>query len=255
MLMYNNKEVLRVVAVMEIIHGKTSNYMVRRTFSLVCSGCGKKQRMNDILENFELFLNYQFVYDTVTKKNRDSSVGIALGYGLDDRGSKVRFPTGLGISLFTTTFRTALGPTQPLIQWVPGALSLGIKRPGREAYHSPNLVPRSKNEWSYTSTPQYAFMAWCSAKAQGHIYYYYYYYYYYYLGRGVKLTTHLLLVPRSRMSGALPPFPDTPLWRGTQLKDRNFALTFNLGLHPGRPICSHSLYRPSYPRQMQIENR
>jgi hypothetical protein len=26
----------------------------------------------------------------------DSSVGIALGYGLDDRGSKVRFPEGAG---------------------------------------------------------------------------------------------------------------------------------------------------------------
>jgi hypothetical protein len=25
-------------------------------------------------------------------------------------------------------------------------------------------MPRSKNEWSYTRTPQYAFMAWCSAK-------------------------------------------------------------------------------------------
>jgi len=28
-------------------------------------------------------------------------------------------------------------------------------------------VPRSKNELSYTSTPQYAFMAWCSVAAQG----------------------------------------------------------------------------------------
>jgi len=26
------------------------------------------------------------------------------------------------------------------------------------------LVPRSKNAWSYTSTPQYAFVAWCLAK-------------------------------------------------------------------------------------------
>jgi hypothetical protein len=26
----------------------------------------------------------------------DSSVGIALGYGLDDRGSRVRFPAGAG---------------------------------------------------------------------------------------------------------------------------------------------------------------
>jgi hypothetical protein len=30
-----------------------------------------------------------------------------------------------------------LGPTQPPIQWVWGALSLGVKRPGREADHSP----------------------------------------------------------------------------------------------------------------------
>jgi hypothetical protein len=47
------------------------------------------------------------------------------------------------------------------------------------------LVPRSKNAWSCTSTPQHAFMVWCSIKkvAQGQLYlllYYYYYYYYYY---------------------------------------------------------------------------
>jgi hypothetical protein len=29
-------------------------------------------------------------------KSRDSSVGMALGYGLDDRGSRVRFPAGAG---------------------------------------------------------------------------------------------------------------------------------------------------------------
>jgi hypothetical protein len=29
-----------------------------------------------------------------------------------------------------------LGPTQPPIQWVPGALSLGVKQPGHEADHS-----------------------------------------------------------------------------------------------------------------------
>jgi hypothetical protein len=29
-------------------------------------------------------------------KSRDCSVGIALGYGLDDRGSRVRFPAGVG---------------------------------------------------------------------------------------------------------------------------------------------------------------
>jgi len=39
------------------------------------------------------------------------------------------------IFLFTTESRMAMGPTQPPIQWVPGALSLGIK--WRESDHSP----------------------------------------------------------------------------------------------------------------------
>jgi hypothetical protein len=70
-------------------------------------------------------------------ESRDSSVSIALGYGLDNRVSRVRFLAGAGNFLFTTTSRTAQGPTQPPIQWVPEALSLGLKRPGCEADHSP----------------------------------------------------------------------------------------------------------------------
>jgi hypothetical protein len=46
-------------------------------------------------------------------------------------------------------------PLPPPIQWVPGALSMGVKRPGREADHSFR---------SYTSTPQYASMACCLVK-------------------------------------------------------------------------------------------
>jgi hypothetical protein len=71
------------------------------------------------------------------RESRDSSGGIPLGYGLDSRGSRVQFPAGVGIFLLTTATRTALGPIQPPIQWVPGALSLGVKRPGRKADHSP----------------------------------------------------------------------------------------------------------------------
>jgi hypothetical protein len=68
--------------------------------------------------------------------SRDSSVGIATGYVLDVRMIGVRFPAGLGIFLFDTASKPALGSTQPPIQWVPGALSLGVERPLREADHS-----------------------------------------------------------------------------------------------------------------------
>jgi hypothetical protein len=122
---------------------------------------------------------------------------------------------GLGIFLFTTASRTALGSTQPPIQWVPRAvsislvvkrpgreadlsppssakvkewvdiylnfpnmliwcgaqlkkkstgtswaLSLGVKRAGREADHSPPSSTEVKNGWSYTPTPQYVLMEW-----------------------------------------------------------------------------------------------
>jgi hypothetical protein len=39
--------------------------------------------------------------------------------------------------LFTTASRTAVGPTQPPIQRVPGVVFLGAYRPRREAEHSP----------------------------------------------------------------------------------------------------------------------
>jgi hypothetical protein len=55
----------------------------------------------------------------------------------------------------------ALGPTQPPLQGVPGALSLSVKRPGREADHSSPSNAEVKNAWSYTSTPTYVFMEWC----------------------------------------------------------------------------------------------
>jgi hypothetical protein len=49
----------------------------------------------------------------------------------------VRVPQGLGIFLFTTAYRPALVPTLPPIQWVRGALPLGVMWLGCEADHLP----------------------------------------------------------------------------------------------------------------------
>jgi hypothetical protein len=91
-----------------------------------------------------------------------------LGYGLDDWwfGSWQK----LGIFLFTTVSRPTLGPIQPPIQWVPGALSFGVKVLVREADNSPPSSVEVKNAWSYASTPQFAFMESCSVKVQGQLY-------------------------------------------------------------------------------------
>jgi hypothetical protein len=89
---------------------------------------------------------------------------IALGYGLDDRGFESR--QGLEIFIFTTVSRPVLGRTQPPIQWVLGALSLGVKLPGREADHSPSSSAEVKNERSYTSTPPLRLHGVVLSKAQ-----------------------------------------------------------------------------------------
>jgi hypothetical protein len=39
------------------------------------------------------------------------------------------------------------------VQWVPGAIFLGVKRPGSKADHSPPSSAEVKNVWSYKSTP------------------------------------------------------------------------------------------------------
>jgi len=43
------------------------------------------------------------------------------------------------------------------MQWVPGASSLGVMWPGREADHSHPSSAEVKIAWSYTSTPPIRF--------------------------------------------------------------------------------------------------
>jgi hypothetical protein len=83
-----------------------------------------------------------FYRTTRRYSSRDIAVGIATGYGLDDRGVGIRVPV---------ESRIFSSPRRPDRFWGP---------------HS----------------------------------------------RGVKLTTHLQLVPRSKKYGSIHPFPPTPSW-------------------------------------------
>jgi hypothetical protein len=54
---------------------------------------------------------------------------------------------GRGKKFFSSQWhQMGTGPTQPHIQWVLGALSLGIKWPGHEAHHSPPSSAEVKSE-------------------------------------------------------------------------------------------------------------
>jgi hypothetical protein len=85
--------------------------------------------------------NYMTInYVLLSPTGRDSSVGIATGYGLD--GPEIESRLGRD---FTLTSRPALGPIQPPVQWTPG-LSPGVKRPGRGADHPPPSSAEVKKE-------------------------------------------------------------------------------------------------------------
>jgi hypothetical protein len=83
-------------------------------------------------------IHFQFKELLCTEmKSHDSSVGIALGYRLVDRGSRFRFPVGAGNFSLHHRVQNGFGAHPAYVQWVAGALSLGVKRPGRGADHSP----------------------------------------------------------------------------------------------------------------------
>jgi hypothetical protein len=75
------------------------------------------------------FLHYTHTH---IHKSRHSSVGIALGYGLDDRGSRFLFPAGAGNFSLHHSVQNGSGAH-------PDSYPMGtmLKRPGRKADHSP----------------------------------------------------------------------------------------------------------------------
>jgi hypothetical protein len=119
----------------------------------------KKNRYTVKLAFFILKLRSRFVSLAImthyveNNMSRDSSVGIATGYGLDDQGGGSSSPGRVKTFHFSISSRPSLGSTQPPIKWVPG-----VKGQGREADYSPPTSAEVKKMWIYTSTPPYAFM-------------------------------------------------------------------------------------------------
>jgi hypothetical protein len=151
-------------------HGSTKNVHSSGTTFNSCL-CSSK-----ILKSSSEVLRSDRTYQGL--KSRDSSVSIALGYGLDDRGSRVRFPAGAGTFSLHRRVQNGSGAHPASYPMGTRGSFPGVKCRRREADHSPTSSAGVK-EW-------------------------------------VELYVHS---------------PNTPSWRGAQLKHRdNVAFTFYQGL-------------------------
>jgi hypothetical protein len=66
-----------------------------------------------------------------------------MGWTIEE--SRFDSQQGKDIFLFSIMFSLVLGPTQPPLKWVSGAVAPHIKRPKREADHLPLSTAEVKN--------------------------------------------------------------------------------------------------------------
>jgi hypothetical protein len=82
---------------------------------------------------------------------------LTTGYGLDD--AAVGVPSLCKAFSLLHVVQTGSGAHPTSYTMGTGGFSPGLKRPGREANHSPPTSAELNKMWIYTSTPPYAFMA------------------------------------------------------------------------------------------------
>jgi hypothetical protein len=98
---------------------------------------------------------HYFMFSTLLLKfavwSVDSSLGIVANCGMDGRGSVPG--RGERFFVFSIVSRPSPGSTRHPLQWVPGALSLGVKRSVRKADRSPPSSAEVKNGGAISPLP------------------------------------------------------------------------------------------------------
>jgi hypothetical protein len=111
------------------------------------------------------------VYTPHGKESRDSSVGIALGYRLDERGSRVRFLAEAGNFSLHHRIQNGSGTHSASNKMGTRGSFPGGKAAGAWSWPLTSIWYRGQRmSGAIHPLPQYAFMAWCLAKAQGQLY-------------------------------------------------------------------------------------
>jgi hypothetical protein len=131
--------------------------------------CGRHfaDRQSDVIGTSKWTTLWLFVTHGQKKlmwRSRGSSVSLETRLRTGWPGFNSRQGQSWYFFLFATASIPTVGLTQSPIQWVLENLSRRVKRPRREADHSPPSSAEVTNAWSYTSAPQYVFTAWCLVK-------------------------------------------------------------------------------------------
>jgi hypothetical protein len=92
-------------------------------------------------------LQYNQVYCNIFSDIRSQGSSVSIETRWRDGWLRLNFQLGQlwDFSHFTITSRMVMGPAQPPIQWVPKALTPGVKLPG---HHSPPSSVEVKNAWT-----------------------------------------------------------------------------------------------------------
>jgi hypothetical protein len=109
----------------------------------------------------------------MSNKSCDTSVGIALSYGLEERGSRFRFPAEAGNFSLHHRFQNGCGAHPASYPTGTRGSFSGVKRPGREAVHSlPSSADVKECVELYLHSPIGLHGVVIIKKAQGQLYIY-----------------------------------------------------------------------------------
>jgi hypothetical protein len=118
-------------------------------------------------------IHFNIFLPSTSRSSHDSSVGIALGYGLDDRSSRVRFPAGAGNVSLHHRVQNGSGAHPASYPMGTRGSFPGGKAAGAWSWPLTSIQCRGQRmSGAIPPNPQYAFMAWCSVQAQGQLYLY-----------------------------------------------------------------------------------